>query len=289
MALNNLTLEGLQILLDHLHDLKMDEISHKLCLIRRQTNNVESGFLVVPITDDIQSELVTCIQNSNMHQLLKTYKKLFYIPSVRGFCGIVFETICHRRFQKPFVINYMPMVRLASGRWHSSHHPFENQEELEKLREVVSVTTVEVHPSTARVYEGQELDPEPGIYYYIPRKSNQVALDSFILYETIFYMFQFTVSEAHSINDGLISQFAERVKLPPMDKWRFIFIISDNVKLLECPYPKSPTLQRLVPSSAQIVLEDPAEPVAPPESDESELTIPKKRKLTRCCERVERW
>jgi hypothetical protein len=210
----------------------------------------------MPITDYIRSELVIRMRKSSLRQLIETYHKFFPIDPLRGMCGAVFESICHRRFQDQIFIRYMRMVRLpwSGSKLHSSHHTIENQEDLEERREVAFHESVilNVRPSRARVYDGQGLDPEPGVYY-LAKKPSQASLDSFILYDDILYIFRFTVSDEQGIKDELI---AECAKLSiPEGKWLFIFVIPDGVKFLKCPYPKSLGLQRLEPRSAQIMME----------------------------------
>ena len=42
------------------------------------------------------------------------------------------------------------------------------------------------------------------LFAYIPNKPNEAPVDSFICYRSYLYLFQFTVSEDHEIQDGLI-------------------------------------------------------------------------------------
>jgi hypothetical protein len=206
------------------------------------------------------------MQKSNIHELIDAYQDLFPLPPVRGICGCVFESICHLRFQEQIFIQYARMVRLPGGRaqWHSSHYPIKNQENLKERREVAynESFTLNLRPSRARIYDGQERAPESGVYYYMPKKPSgpsQAALHSFILYDDILYIFRFTVSDEQGIEDGLIAECAE-LSIPE-DKWVFIFVIPDGVKLLKCPYPTSLGLQRLEPCTAQIAVAGEEEPL----------------------------
>jgi hypothetical protein len=140
--------------------------------------------------------------------------------------------------------------------WNSSHHSIENQEDLEELREDAfnDVVALNVSPSRTCAYYGEELDPEPGVYYEA-KKIDQVAMDSFILYNDTLYIFLFTVSGEQGINHGLVEACA-KFSIPG-HKWCFIFVIPDDVELLKCSYSKmSPALKRVEPRSAQIVVED---------------------------------
>jgi len=72
-ALDNLSLENLETFMENTKSLKMDPMSHKLCLIRRsKKHDLDSDIRVVPITEYIRSELVTHMRNCDMptHQNL---------------------------------------------------------------------------------------------------------------------------------------------------------------------------------------------------------------------------
>ncbi len=129
--------------------------------------------------------------------------------------------------------------------------------------------TLDVCPSHTCEYTDKdlpELDPEEDVYY-VPTSENVVALDSFILHGGRLYMFQFTCSDAHDIKAGLVSRFAGCTKFPPLDKWRFIFVIPHDIKAFKCPYQRTPELQDLELFSAQVTMDDDQEgQVAPSES-----------------------
>ena len=268
-ALMEVTLQKLQELTKKSEDLNMDSVSHKLCLIRREDRDiVSSAFLVMPITDHIRSRLAIRVRDYDMDQLIETFKLFFSVASSRGMSGNIFENICHQRFQKQILLKYMLMVRLTRDdrsrqpRWYSSHRPIDQQgQELESLRRDAfdRCETLDLSPSDTREYDDLDFALESNVYY-IPMKPNQVAVDSFICYGGYLYLFHFTVSEEHKINDGLISQFATCRNLPPPRNWRYIFVIPDGVKTLVCPYPKSPEVQELRPCSSQVVVEDFAKP-----------------------------
>jgi hypothetical protein len=72
-ALDNLSLANLEKFINNTKSLKMDPMSHKLCLIRRsKKHDLDSDIRVMPITEYIRSELVTHMRNCDMptHQNL---------------------------------------------------------------------------------------------------------------------------------------------------------------------------------------------------------------------------
>jgi hypothetical protein len=73
--------------------------------------------------------------------------------------------------------------------------------------------------------------------YYTPRKSNQAAVDSFIMDNNRLFLFQFTISSSHEINKGIISSFSQK-SLPPKENWYFVFVILPDLSKLCCPQPR---------------------------------------------------
>ena len=194
-ALANLTLQSLRELTNDIKDLKMDLVSHKLCLISREKlHNVRSSFHITPITTHMQSRLAIRMRNQDIQRLVEMYQDFDRHPFSKGLSGHLFENIGHLYFQKQIIIEYASMTRLSSNgqknhpQWHSSH-PIHNEEdsELKKLRQDAwdSRTVLDVTPTDIQEYgdqEFRELDPKPNIYY-IPKMKNEEALDSFIWYK----------------------------------------------------------------------------------------------------------
>ena len=287
-ALANLTLQSLRELTNDIEDLKMDLVSHKLCLISREKlHNVRSSFHITPITTHMQSRLAIRMRNQDIQRLVEMYQDFDRHPFSKGLSGHLFENIGHLYFQKQIIIEYASMTRLSSNgqknhpQWHSSH-PIHNEEdsELKKLRQDAwdSRTVLDVTPTDIQEYgdqEFRELDPKPNIYY-IPKMKNEEALDSFIWYDNYLYIFQFTVSKKHDIKPGFISRFTACNKFPQSDKWRFVFIIPDSDdQILKCPYFQIPELPDFKPFSAQVAMDGYAKLVAG--SMESNLQQPVER------------
>lgn len=266
--IKKLTLQSLQELIFRIRFLDMDDISHKICLIRRKPiHNLRSNFLltlvVTPITEYIESGLAISMRNHDINQLTETFKLFFPIPFSGGISGYIFENICHQHFRERIHIKYAKMVRLTRDstknvpRWHSSHpsHTAKSQASDVIRRDVDRDSVIlDVTPSRSRVYDDLKSAFEPDVYY-IPEKSNEVAFNSFILHRGCLYIFQFTVSEEQKIDDGLISQFAECTKLPKQGDWCYIFVTPDKVEVLISPLTKSDELQKLNPFSAQVAVE----------------------------------
>jgi hypothetical protein len=99
-----------------------------------------------------------------------------------------------------------------------------------------------------------KLVPRPDTYY-IPTSPIEVGINSFIWHKDHLYHFQFTVGKRHDIKDGLIPRLEHCAQLPPRSKWWFVFVIADDVGVLECPYPLTPRLQEPKPFSSIVRLE----------------------------------
>lgn len=258
-AMARLTLENLKKLV--FDRCIMRDCSDKICLIRRAKIDVASGFLIVPMTDYVESQLAIRMRNQSIRQLVEVFHKFHNLNSSRGMSGVIFENICHQIFQRRIQIKYVSMVRLVRDHWKnkpewcSSHCVFSEIRELENLRQATSCSTLDVRPRKTCYYDDEQLTLEPGVYY-IPRKPSEVAFDSFICFKGLLYIFQFTGSEERSIDSRLISRFAKCTNVPKRRNWRFIFIIPNSVKQLKCPFPESRRLQSLQPFSSQVSVDE---------------------------------
>jgi hypothetical protein len=271
--------------------LAMDTASHKICVVRRRDKtithanrlNVSSRIQVMPITNCIGSKLVLHYGNLTRRLQVEIYRYFAPFPSTRGMTGSLFEAYCQQIFQGTISIEYIPMVRLpdpepahvASKRrkvsdgamdgnthrpqWHSSHTVLANRQ-LEDKRRLAEQNKVSLDICPSSTYEYREDDFErfkafPDVYY-IPRESNQVALDSFIIHIGLLYIFQFAGGKQHGIKEGLIPFLEKCTGLPPRDNWRFVFIIPDDSEVLKCPTHLHPMLQTLPLFSSMVALKD---------------------------------
>jgi hypothetical protein len=278
----------------------MDKVSHKLCLIsRKKLHNVRSSFRVTPITAHMQSRLAIRMRTQDIQRLVEMYQD----PFSERLSGYLFESIGHLYFQKRIVIEYAPMTCLSNDnqnnqpQWHSSH-PIRSGEnsELRRLRQDAwdHRTILDVRPTDTQEYgdqEFREFDPKRNIYY-IPKITNEEALDSFIWYGNYLYIFQFTVSKKQDIKTGFISRFTACNKFPQPGNWRFVFVIPNgDGQILKCPYFQIPNLPDFKPFSAQVAMDGYAKlvgestesnsrrPIEEGEEKEREREIPKKMKL----------
>ena len=250
--------------------LKMDAVSHKICLIsRRNPKDMRSMTLVSPITDTIKSRLSIQLRNLQQAERIHLYEQFERVPGARATAGIVYEAQAQYLLQQGRRLDLIPMVKLENGQqkmlgkgkcaprpqWHSSHEQLRDRSlEISRRQALNQRVSVDIQPSKTLEYMDDRLESlEPNVFY-VPEKSNKSALDSFILVGGILYIFQMTIKSTHDINRGLIDS-ANRHNFPPMDKWRFVFIIPLNL-LLKVPQPWTQELRSLSPYSAVVPIEE---------------------------------
>ena len=268
-ALRDLTPQGLETLVDESGRLAMGEVSHKLCLIWRVGSvTVSDAVQISPITDFVGSQIAIRFRNHQRRDQIQLYKRFAAIPSARGMTGNIFEAYGQQLFQRQISIEYLRMVRLSANdvqtpanrrsQWHSSHTALDN-DDLEAIRQTVLArkSTLVVSPSGTCEYCESDVKAriKPDVYY-MPRSANQVAFDSFILHDGHLFIFQFTGGKSRQVKFGLITFLAQCANIPERDKWRFIFIIPDDVEVLKCPYPRSAELQELELFSSVLAMEE---------------------------------
>ena len=77
---------------------------------------------------------------------------------------------------------------------------------------------------------------EEGVYYF-PKKTNQVAISSFIVSGGYVYFFQFTIGEEQEIKPGLKAFLKTFPGIPAEVNWCFVFVIPID-KDVTCSQPK---------------------------------------------------
>lgn len=243
--------------------LNMDAISHKLCLLRRlDKNDVHSKSDVTPMTHSIQSRLANQYRNLERAERVHLYKMFGKVRDSRLLAGVFFEAIAQEHFQEGGTkLTLIPMVRLKKSersggkkrppqlQWYSSHITLRNTSlEIFRQEALTQQFTVEIKPSETIEYTEDSIPSIKSNIFYVPELNNQKAFDSFIMLDGFLYIFQFTIASTHDINHGLID-FAINHGFPPIDKWRFVFVIPHNLTMTS-PQPSRPFPKELHPFSA---------------------------------------
>ena len=91
-AISNVTPESLEALFDAAGTLEMDKLSHKICIIRRESlENVAGLAIVEPITPYIRSKLVYQLRILERRDQVRLYKRFAKTPDSRALACVAFE------------------------------------------------------------------------------------------------------------------------------------------------------------------------------------------------------
>jgi len=242
--IKGLTSESLERIFDDSNSLKMDQLSHKICLLSRNNlENVASLPIVGPITSYVHSRLVCRLRTVERREQVRLYKRFAKTSDSRALAGIAFEAAGQAMLQDGMDLQLVPMwhhpatKRIPLPPWHSSH-VLQHVAQLEQLRQnaLGKTLSLEVRPSRILEYtDNGPLSIEANVFY-LPEMSNQVAFDAFILLNGILYLFQFTIGDHHDFKPGLKNFFATCNGIPAMEHWRLVFLIPPNHTLV-APQP----------------------------------------------------
>jgi hypothetical protein len=287
--LAGLTSQQLMDLVDNSGALAADKVSHKICLISRNGDQMSGKVNVQPITKFVESRLVVCLRNLQIKDQIQLYNRFARVPAARRMTGPLFEAHCQLRFQTQISLEFISMVRLPDPdpkpeptrkarptkkrkvvdgvlekgcrthrpQWHSSHVKLPDEMEQLRMAALSRPGHLRVRPSDTYEYDARQPLCIMSDGYYLPKQDNQVALDSFILHENFLYIFQFTSVKQYGINEGLVSFFENCQQVPARANWRFIFIIPHDVDIVKCPAsPNAEILELKIFSSIVPMTED---------------------------------
>jgi hypothetical protein len=178
-------------------------------------------------------------------------------------CSTLFEAIGLCIVLEGLDITLLPMVRLPQNpdvkshpRWYTSHASLTNETlEAQCQQALRRSEAIQFPPATTQEFKADEiLSLREGVFF-VPVSGDQEALDAFLLLHGILYILQFTVGQNHDIKPGFVKFLQKCQNVPPLEKWKFVFLIPPGTTLL-CPEPKSelPGLCKLNPYSAELDL-----------------------------------
>jgi hypothetical protein len=269
------------------NDLTLDRISHKICLIRRESIHIKHAdrdtisqlVRITPITDSVRSSLANHFRNLDRGEQIRLYKLFDRLPSTRGMTGNLFEGYCQQRFQSEISIVFLPMVRLPDPekkgkkkgkavqepndanrthrpQWHSCHSVLSDDKlEQKRLSAIRQLQSLHIRPRYTQGFRERSFEIQSDVLY-IPSKDNQVALDSFILHRGTLYIFQFASGKTHCIKERLIPFLTQCSGCPARSEWRFIFVVPDDSEVLKCPVPNGSEFVGIRLFSSMVALED---------------------------------
>jgi len=192
-----LSIDSLEKLVQRGKGLRMDAISHKLCLIRRSNpTDLAHSFEVevLPVTPSIGSRIAFQLRNAERGEQIRLYKLLTSIPAAKKLSGNVFEAYCQQRFSEGIFIEFVPMVRMMPKKklkkqpqWHTTNTKLSSRS-LEKKREAAlkQKSSFHIRPSSPFQFTSgdlvkKKLKIKPDVYYS-PAAPNQEGFHSLIMH-----------------------------------------------------------------------------------------------------------
>ena len=238
--------------------------SHKLVLVRRvERDCVHSSVVVAPITDSIMSRLARQLRVVAINEQVDLYNHFSNASQSKKMSGMLFEAIGLRVIAKGLTITLLPMVRLPGKSnaktgpcWYTIHVPLTDKAmEAEREQALFQSQKIQFSPTTIREFKTDSVLSLVERIFYVPASEMQEALDSFLLLDGILYILQFNVGQNHSIKQGFVGFLQKCQHVPPLEEWKFVFLIPPGLTLL-CREPKSqlPGLYKLDPYSAELDL-----------------------------------
>jgi hypothetical protein len=233
-------------------------LSHKICLLWRKRGSLlgHADYTAKLISAAVEQRVAQRIEEFTTDQLLDIWNSFSKFSDARRMAGPIFEVFVHRRFKTRIDLNAMPMVRSnnSNSRWHASFST--------KLPPAATVHGVaeqkfslHIDVGSTFVYHTTTTQPtlhiQPNVYYIL-RSDQQVVLDSFILSGGYLNIFQCTISDVHSIKDGLVDFLARCSGLPAQTHWRFVFVVPDDLDSFACPASKNDVVKKFVLHTAYI-------------------------------------
>ncbi|KAF8501872.1 hypothetical protein BU17DRAFT_78406 [Hysterangium stoloniferum] len=235
-VLANLTTTTLEELISESRTLEMNEMSHSLCLLSRQEDRFHKPVLA-PVSLYVKTRLANQFRKEELKEKIRLYRHFGKVPQSRSVAGIFFEAAVQSHLTTEISLTLHPM---KLPQWYSSHIPLFNPE-LEQLRVQAVEEDLSVTPTQTIEYLESELDTILSDVFYIPERSNQVAIDSFILSNGKLYLFQFTIAKNHPIKSGIIN-YAVKHGFPKQEDWCFVFIVPPGLTLT---VPQQPAVKEV--------------------------------------------
>ena len=241
-TVRTLTPEALEKLFDDAGALEMGKLSHKICLISRDTlDDVASLPIVKPITLHVRSKLICQLRTLSPSEQMFLYQRFAKTSDSGEFIGIAFEVASQSRLRYygavmalvPIsMVPDLPKLDTPRPPWYSCH-VLQHDKHLEQRRQTAFRKKLDVKPSGIFEYsDSDRLSIKPNILY-VPSLSNQ-AFNVFILLNGILYIFQYSIGHHHQVKPGLKDFLATCSDVPPMKNWRALLLIPSN-HTFTCP------------------------------------------------------
>jgi hypothetical protein len=240
------------------HRLRIDSMSHRLCVIRRSNLGI-SPFTVEPISTFIRQLLLNQLWMWYEENRLSMIDYFSRVPGAGGITGLLFESLYQYRFAGEIDIEAMPMFQTGNrhSRWHAafgdfSANPTSQKAKEDALKAGLPPLCLSLQPEDALTHNFNSQLVIEEDYYYMPLADNQVGIDSFIVHDGHLYLFQFTSGTDYSVNDGLLTTLSRISPLPASENQHFIFVVPSDSPTFDCPNSEDGFLKNHVPYVVQV-------------------------------------
>jgi hypothetical protein len=222
------------------------DVSHAIFLIRREDTpacHVEylQRYTIEPITDVTSQTFVHLLKRAEQEQRLDLYQTFSQVSHTRRLAGLTYEMIGHSRFEESEVnLSLIPMALEDKRKTKKKNDAWLSQIPSHELDGTIVLNFA---PQSAAMYKWPAPDAVTPVTYYMPKSTNQVAFDSFVVVDQVVYMFQFTIATKHEIKPG-IADFLSHLRLrTTIEDLRFVFVIPPGHKV-ECPQASDEKLEQ---------------------------------------------
>jgi hypothetical protein len=223
---------------------------------------LHSTRVVVPVTELIKSRLARQLRILSRNQQIELYRLFPNAPQTKGMCGTLFEAIGLSVVPEGLDITLLPMVRLPRSsnaklrpRCYTSHASLTNEIlEGEREQALNRSQTIQIPPTTTEEFKADDIMSLREGVFFVPASGVEEALDAFLFLNGILYILQFTVGQEGSIKPGVVEFLQKWQHVPPLEEWKFVFLIPPGIMLL-CPEPQLSCLRNLNPYSAELDLQ----------------------------------
>lgn len=214
-------------------DLDAESHWHPIFIIRRSEVDDLEGAYLEPISADAERKIMATIHGLQSLERVKLYYRFASVKAARAVAGLVYKSLGHTRVQEGITLIIKPMIKSRKQTFFHWNSPVEEQASdstdqasngSNSMDQDDSVTSVSFPPKTEIIYKGILRSVKPN-RLYVPEVRNQGTFDSFFILDHFLYIFQFTMTENHSIKKGIEESLSVRPnKLPPKTNWRFVFV-----------------------------------------------------------------
>lgn len=242
-AIGNLSLRYL-IYFARQGEIQLDA-SHSIFLVRRPEVDNLTKYIVEPISDSVALVLQDQLMRATWDEQVLLYETTATSPMSRAWAGRVFEVMAQRQLREEVALDLVPMKREAgSGNrlswWIPQHNKVGVSSSTDPNAGGAANTPISIRFKPKAIFAYDRLpDTCQRDVFYVPRATNQVAFDSFILHDTSLFIFQMTIAAEHTIKRGIMDSLAHRTLREA--KLHFIFVVPPN-GITKCPESKDDEL-----------------------------------------------